>query len=170
MAVVALEKETISDMLYGFFDAYNRHDLDAVLAYCTEDVLWEDPTAGIVHGRQAVRSALGNVFRAFPDMKFPKDELDYFMSFDGTRAASSWRLTGTMKGPMDPPGYAPTGGTVDIKGVCLYVLEDGLIDHHTIIFDMIELGRQIDALPPAGSLMDKMAVRLQTLKARRKKV
>jgi steroid delta-isomerase-like uncharacterized protein len=168
MAVVTLEKQTITELLDGFFDAYNRHDLDALLGYCTEDVLWEDPTAGILHGRQPVRSALRNVFTAFPDMKFAKDEVDYFISLDGTRAASSWRLTGTMKGPLDPPGYAPTGGTVDIKGVCLYVLEDGLIAHHTIVFDMIELGRQIDALPPAGSLMDKMVVRLQNLKVRRR--
>ena len=168
MTVVVLDKHALSEMLDGFLDAYNRHDLDAVLAYCTDDVLWEDPTAGSLHGRHAVRSALSNVFRAFPDMKFGTDEVTYFMSFDGTRAASSWRLTGTMAGPLDPPGYAPTNGPIDIKGACLYELRDGLISHHTIVFDMIELGRQIDALPPAGSFMDKMAVRLQGLKARRK--
>lgn len=168
MAVVALEKQIVSDLLDGFFDAYNRHDVDALLGYCTEDVLWEDPTAGILHGRQPVKRALNTVFRAFPDMTFTRDEVDYFMSLDGTRAASSWRLTATMTGPLDPPGYAPTGGTVDIKGVCLYALEDGLIAHHTVVFDMIELGRQIDAIPPAGSLLDKMTVRLQIMKNRRK--
>lgn len=168
MTVVVLEKNALSELLDGFLAAYNRHDLDAVLAYCTDDVLWEDPTAGILHGRHAVRSALSNVFRAFPDMKFGADEVTYFMSFDGTRAASSWRLTGTMAGRLDPPGYAPTNGPIDIKGVCLYELRDGLISHHTIVFDMVELGRQIDALPPVGSLMDKMAVRLQGFKARRK--
>lgn len=168
MAVAALEKQTLSDLLDGFLDAYNRHDIDAILGYCTEDVVWEDPTAGILHGRQRVKAALANVFQAFPDMAFARDEVSYFMSLDGTRAASAWQLTGTMNGPMNPPGYAPTGGKIDIKGVCLYELEDGLIAHHTIVFDMIQLGRQIDALPPAGSFLDKMAVRFQMLKARRK--
>ena len=168
MAVAVLDKHAIDAMLEAFFDAYNLHDIDGVLGHCTEDIRWEDPTAGVLHGKRAVREALGSVFRAFPDMAFRRDELIYFMSFDATRAASSWRMTGTMAGALDPPGYGATNGPVDIKGVCLYELRDGLISHHTIVFNMIDLGRQIDALPPPGSLMDKMAVRLQRMKAGRK--
>jgi steroid delta-isomerase-like uncharacterized protein len=168
MAVAVLDKHAIDAMLEGFFDAYNRHDIEAVVDHCTEDIRWEDPTAGVLHGKPAVRKALGTIFRAFPDMGFAKNENVYFMSFDATRAASSWRLTGTMAGVFDPPGYAPTNGPIDIRGMCLYELRDGLISHHTIVFNMIDLGRQIDALPPQGSLMDKMSVRLQRMKAGRK--
>ncbi len=169
MAVAVLDKHAIGAMLDGFFEAYNLHDIDGVLAKCTEDIVWEDPTAGVLHGKDEIRKALGNVFRAFPDMTFGKKDKAYYLSFDGTHAASSWHLLGTMKGELDPPGYAPTHQPIEIKGVCLYELRDGLISHHTIVFDMIPLGRQMDALPPAGSLMDKMVVRLQRMKARRKR-
>lgn len=168
MAVAVLDKHAVGAMLDGFFAAYNRHDIDGVLAHCTDDLVWEDPTAGVLHGKDEVRKALGNVFRAFPDMRFGQDDMSFFLSFDGTRAASGWHLLGTMKGPLDPPGYAPTNRPIEIKGVCLYELREGLISHHTIIFDMIPLGRQMDALPLAGSLMDKMVVRLQRIKAGRK--
>ena len=167
MAVAVLDKTATTELLDGFFDAYNRHDVDAVLAYCTDDVIWEDPTAGVLHGRRQAQNAMRNVFRAFPDMHFVRHDSTYFLSFDGTRAASGWRMTGHMRGELDPPGYAPTNRPIDISGTCLYEFRDGLISRHTIVFDMIKLGRQIDALPPSGSFMDKMAVRLQRMKARR---
>ena len=60
MAVAVLDKHAIDAMLEGFFDAYNLHDIDGVLGHCTEDIRWEDPTAGVLHGKPAVRKALGH--------------------------------------------------------------------------------------------------------------
>ncbi len=169
MAVAALDQQAVGLLIDKLIDAYNRRDVEGVLACCTDDVYWEDPTSGAIRGKNMIRAALRTVFTAFPDLHFPKEELNYYMSFDGTRGASSWRLTGTMTGPMNPPGYAPTGHPVDIKGACLYEFRDGLISRHTIVFDMVDLGRQIGAIPAAGSLMDKLSVRLQRMKVSRRR-
>lgn len=167
MATTVLDQHAVGQLLDDLIDAYNRHDVDGVLSCCTDDVDWQDPIAGTMRGKDTIRGALRSVFAAFPDLHFPKDELIRYLSFDGSRGASSWHLMGTMTGHLDPPGYAPTKGPVSFSGTCLYEFRDGLISRHTIVFDMVDLGRQIGALPASGGVLDKMAVFLQRLTASR---
>ena len=142
------------DLLDEFLGAWNEHDADKVMSMCTDGTVWTVPSMPVYHGKPAARSYLDALLRAFPDMHF-----DYMVHTTGEqpKAAAAWHLTATMKAPLDPPGFAATRQPIDIDGVCLYEFENGLISRHDIVYDGLELARQLKALPRS----DRMAVLMQ---------
>lgn len=147
------------DLLDDFFTGWNEHDSERVLACCTDDTVWTVSSMPTLKGKAEARAYLDMMFTAFPDLHF-----DYTLhtSLDGSRAASEWRLTGTMEGPWVPPGFAATHKPVDMNGACVYEFADGLISGHAIVFDALEFSRQVRALPRN----DRIAVLLQRLMVR----
>ena len=61
-----------------WFDAWNRHDLDAVLAHYADDVEFTSPFAveltgradGTLRGLDELRSYFGRALAAFPELRF----------------------------------------------------------------------------------------------------
>lgn len=148
-------------------DAINSRDVEALLAECTEDVRFKDPAyPEPFRGKAAVREILSAIFVAFPDMTF-RLLGDPFLSLDRLRGGIRMEITATMSGPLDPPGFAPTDTPIRIDAVELYVFRDGLVSEIELIFDMLDLGRQIGAAPEAGSAADRFGVRMQRRKAKR---
>jgi steroid delta-isomerase-like uncharacterized protein len=146
--------------------AWNSHDPAQVVALCTEDVVWEDPlTERPERGREAVTEYLHAVWLALPDLRFIWPEGPY-ASFEGVKLALHWRVSGTMLGRMEPPGFAPTGRTFEIEGVDLLELRDGLVCAYSGFFDVRGIAQQIGALPAPGSRGERLAVRAQNLAAR----
>jgi steroid delta-isomerase-like uncharacterized protein len=150
--------------------AWNSCVPEQVTALCTEDVSWEDPlTERPERGRAAVADYLRRVWRTFPDLRFTWPEGPY-ASFDGTKLALHWSVTGTMLGELDPPGFAPTGRRIELDGVDLLELRDGLVCAYAGFFDARGVAQQIGVMPAAGSRGERMAVavqRLATVAARR---
>jgi steroid delta-isomerase-like uncharacterized protein len=145
--------------------AWNTRDPDQVTALCTEDVVWDDPiTDRAERGRAAVAEYLRNVWRAFPDLEFTWPEGPY-ASFQGIKLALHWRLTGAMLGPMDPPGFAPTGRRIDLEGVDLIELRDGLCCAYQGFFDRQSVAQQVGIAPSSGSQAERVAVGAQRLLA-----
>ncbi len=80
-------------------------------------------------------------------------------------------MTGTFTGDLQLWGkpalaYAPTGRRVEIEGVDVYELRDGLICHWMIHYDLLGLSQQFGLFPPNDSPMIGLLVRLQRLAAR----
>ena len=76
--------------------AFNRHDLDAIMAFFTDDCVFESPRGSEpwgtrFAGRDAVRAGLGARFEGIPDVHYGDDA--HFIA--GDRGASEWTLTGT---------------------------------------------------------------------------
>lgn len=150
--------EKIRTQIELLFRAYNQHDVDAILALLTEDVIFVDPNAAKpVNGRAAAAELISSQFTAFPDLHFPKEELVIFTA-PGGKAASRWHAVGTMTGPADPPGYLPTGKTADWIGMCSYEFRDGLIARHEIVYDVLGLTQALGLMPGTESLMTKTLV------------
>jgi predicted ester cyclase len=158
------------DFLQRLYAAVNAHDAQAVAALCCDDVVWDDPGAAeILRGRDAVyRFHRDTLFPAFPDMKAELLDGPY-LSLDGTGIAVRLRLSGTMTGPMVPPGFAPTGEHVAFETAEFSHFEGGLLARHNVILNMLDVARQIGAVPKAGSLGDRMGVWLQNVGAHLKK-
>lgn len=158
----------LPDVLRRLHAAVNAHDAEAVAALCAEDVVWEDPAAPEpLRGREAVRRFHRDImFRALPDVRVTLVD-GPFLSTDG--AAARLRIRGTMTGPLDPPGFAPTGNVVEFETAEFSRFEDGLLARHHVVLDMLDLARQIGAVPRAGGLADRAGVWLQHLAARRKR-
>ena len=148
--------------------AVNGHDAEAVAALCTRDVIWQDPAAREpLRGREAVyRFHRDIMFRALPDVSLKLVDGPY-LSFDHAGVAVRLRITGTMTGPLTPPGFAPTWGPVEFETAEFSHFDGDLLARHTVVLDMLGLARQIGAVPAAGSLGERVGVWLQHLAARR---
>jgi steroid delta-isomerase-like uncharacterized protein len=145
--------------------AWNSRDPEQVVALCTEDVVWADPiTERPERGRAAVVDYLSALWRAFPDLEFTWPEGPY-ASFQGIKLALHWAVSGTMLGPMDPPGFAPTGRRITLEGVDLLQLRSGLVSTYQGFFDVQTVARQIGAAPAPGSQAERVAVGAQRLLA-----
>ncbi|HTY78913.1 MAG TPA: nuclear transport factor 2 family protein [Candidatus Bathyarchaeia archaeon] len=86
---------TIKD-LEAFGDGWNRHDVDFIMAFMSDNPVFET-TAGPERcgkrftGREQVREAFAGVFKRFPDAHF--GEARHFIA--GDRGVSEWVFTGT---------------------------------------------------------------------------
>lgn len=104
--------------LQAFADAWNRHDLDALMRFMTDDCVFEasaGPDAcGARHvGRDAVASAFSDVWKTFPDAQWRSPR--HFVC--GDRGVSEWTFTGTR----------PDGSRVEVNGCDLFTFRDGRI-------------------------------------------
>jgi len=80
----------------AFTDAFNRNDLDGVMAWFGDDIVYEQFDGRVAQGRAAVREAFEPQFAgAFGRMWF--DEEDCFVDADAGRALITWTC-GTARG------------------------------------------------------------------------
>lgn len=155
------EVTDVRERIRDLFKALNDHDVERIVAMHTPGAVWMDPTLGEpVSGRAAIADQAAAIFRSFPDLHFELDETRIYVA-DPEHAASSWRWVGTMTGPIDPPGFAPTGKRASVEGACVYELDHGLLSRHTIVFDAMGLLRQIGLLPALDSAPAKVTASLQ---------
>ena len=106
------------ELLDRFADAFNRHDLDAVMSMMTDDCVFEASAGPQVNGQRsegqpAVRAAFAAVFEAFPDAHWAGAR--HFVA--GDRGVSEWTFTGTHKDAT----------RVEVNGCDLFTFRDGKI-------------------------------------------
>jgi len=161
--VDALFAQQFLQRLHG---AVNAHDADAVAALCCPDIVWQDPAAAhSLHGRDEVlRFHRDVMFPALPDAHIELIDGPY-MALDGKGVAARLRISGTMTGPLTPPGFAPTGGHLSFETAEFSRFEGGLLARHTVILDMLDLARQIGAVPKPGSVADRLGIWMQHMAA-----
>ena len=152
--------------LHRLHASVNAHEPEALAALCCEDVVWEDPAApATLHGRDAVAHFHRDImFPALPDVRVELLDEPY-LSLDGTGVAARLRIRGTMTGSLTPPGFAPTGGVLTFETAEFSRFRNGLLAHHTVVLDMLELARQIGAVPPAGTLAANVGMWMQHVSA-----
>jgi steroid delta-isomerase-like uncharacterized protein len=105
-------------LLDRFADAWNRHDLDGLMAMMTDDCVFEASAGPQVDGQRsegkpAVRAAFAAVFEAFHDARWANAK--HFIA--GNRGVSEWTFTGTRN----------DGGRVEVNGCDLFTFNDGKI-------------------------------------------
>jgi steroid delta-isomerase-like uncharacterized protein len=105
-------------MLQAFADAWNRHDVDALMTFMTEDCVFEASAGDEVwgtrySGRDAVRAGFAEVWATFPDARW--NATRHFVQ--GDRGVSEWTFTGTR---MD-------GTRVEVNGCDVFTFEGGKI-------------------------------------------
>jgi steroid delta-isomerase-like uncharacterized protein len=107
-----------AETLQAFTDAWNRHDIDALMSFMTDDCVFlsaAGPLAcGARHeGREAVRRAFAQAWQAFPDAQWRNGR----HWVDGERGVSQWTFTGTK----------PDGTRIEADGVDLFTFRGGRI-------------------------------------------
>lgn len=105
-------------LLQAFCDAYNRHDLEALLDMVSDDCIFEmsagaEPWGARHVGKHALRQALPWAWKAWPDARW--DDATHVVS--GNRGFSEWTFRGTDE----------RGQTTEVRGVDLFEIRGGLI-------------------------------------------
>lgn len=70
-----------------------------------------------------------------------------------------------MTGPLTPPGFAPTGARLRFETADFSHFEGGLLSRHTVVLNMLDLARQIGAVPQSGTLGGRVGVWMQHVAA-----
>jgi steroid delta-isomerase-like uncharacterized protein len=147
--------------------AWNSCDTDAMAELITDDIVWVDPALPEpARGIPAVQEFMRTSFQAFPDLRFSEPDPPHLSVEGGDQVAWAWTMEGTFRGPIDPPGFAPTGKRMQIDGIDVWHMRDGRIADYRAFYDMSDLVRQLGILPEAGSRAERMTVALQRLQVR----
>ena len=110
--------EANAEFLQSFAEAWNRHDLEALMSCMTQDCVFEasagpDACGTRYVGSPAVRAAFAKVWADFPDAHWGGAR--HFVH--GNRGVSEWTFTGTRA----------DGTRVEVQGCDLLTLRDGKI-------------------------------------------
>ena len=129
--------------------------MDRLLALMSEDIEYrDDGWPKPMRGHADVREFLEAIWRAVPDMTFELLSGPYVIPGE-PRAAFHWRGGGTHTGPLEPPGFAPTGRRWELDGVDFHEYRDGRACKLRIAFDMLSVSRQLGLMPAAGSRAER---------------
>jgi ketosteroid isomerase-like protein len=117
--VMAQSGNTITErFLQSFADAFNAHDVTAIMSHMTDDCVFEASAGPDVNGekftgRAQVKKAFEEVFATFPDARWSNGK--HFVS--GDRGFSEWIFTGTKS----------DGTKVEVTGCDLFTFKNGKI-------------------------------------------
>ena len=106
----------LEKVIAAYGEAWNRHDIEAILALHTEDSVFENHTSGgKAAGKAAIREILTAVFATFPDIRF--DARRVYVR-DGV-VTQEWTASGTLAVPYTSGGVTvqPTGKKISWNGV-----------------------------------------------------
>jgi hydroxyacylglutathione hydrolase len=130
-----------------YFQAIADHDLDTAVS------LWAEGGREYVRGQvdavapEGVRLFIGGLLEAMPDLRFEV----LSTTTEDERCGVHWRLTGTFAGPGEFAGVAPMGRAIDLEGLDLITVRDGLIQSNDAFSDSMTFARQVGMMPPQGS-------------------
>ena len=124
-----------ADTLKQVLDAFNRHDLDAIMEYFSDDCSFDfpkgpEPWGQRFVGKAQVREGLANRFKGIPDVHYADDQ--HWISVDGTQGVSEWTLTGTTT----------SGVKLNVRGCDLWEFHDGKITRKNSFWKLVEQANQ----------------------------
>src|SRR5512145_881045 len=113
----AMASAVTPEFLDAFGDAMNRHDLDAIMKFMTDDCVFESYAGPDVwgtryEGQDQVRAGFAKIWAVCPDARFGSAR--YFIC--GDRGVSEWVFTGTREGRR-----------IEVNGCDLFTFRDGKI-------------------------------------------
>ncbi|HTZ65049.1 MAG TPA: nuclear transport factor 2 family protein [Solirubrobacteraceae bacterium] len=130
-----------------YFQAVDAHKVDEAAAMWAPDGREDVRGQGVFIGPEGVREFIGGLIEAVPDMRMEIVET----TTQDERCVAHWRLTGTFAGPGTLSGVAPTGDRLELEGLDMLSVRDGLIQSNDAFTDTLELTRQIGMMPAQGS-------------------
>ena len=124
-----MSRQVTVETLKGFLDAFNRHDLDAIMECFAEECVFymprgAGPRGDRYAGKAAVRVGLSKRFEGIPDVHYGDDRHWACGDF----GVSEWTLTGT----------SVAGKRIEVRGVDLLEFADGRITRKDSFWKIVE--------------------------------
>lgn len=119
----------VTPSLQGFLDAFNAHDVDAIMAFFTEDCVLDTPRGPAPGGRRMVgpdevRKGIQARFDGIPDIQYT-DERHWT---SGDRGVSEWTIRGTQA----------SGEPIEVRGCDLFEFTDGRISRKDSFWKIVD--------------------------------
>jgi steroid delta-isomerase-like uncharacterized protein len=125
------EMKITVDTLKQILDAFNRHDLDAIMEFFSDDCSFDfprgpEPWGQRFVGKAKVREALAGRFKGIPDVHYGEDR--HWVSADGNMGVSEWTLTGTTTSQI----------SLKVRGCDLWEFRDGKVTRKNSYWKIVE--------------------------------
>src|SRR5829696_6083286 len=123
------EMEVTVDTLKKILEAFNRHDLNAIMEFFADDCSFEfprgpEPWGQRFIGKAQVREALAGRFKGIPDVHYGEDS--HWVA--GDKGLSQWTLTGTTT----------SGLNLKVRGCDLWEFKDGKVTQKDSYWKIVE--------------------------------
>jgi steroid delta-isomerase-like uncharacterized protein len=133
--------ETLIDR---YNQAWNAHDVDAIMAMHALDMVFENHTAGERAEGEAVREHVAAIFEGWPDLRFETRRL--YVRDD--LIVQEWTATGTHSRTLRRGDLVaePSGQLVRWDGMDIIPVREGLIVRKDVYSDSVSILRQVGLL------------------------
>jgi ketosteroid isomerase-like protein len=115
--------------LHALLDAFNAHDVDAIMSFFTDDCVSDTPRGPApggqrLVGKEQVRKGFQARFDGIPDIRY--DDGRHWAC--GDRGVSEWTIRGTQA----------TGESIEVRGCDLFELTEGKISRKDSFWKIVE--------------------------------
>jgi steroid delta-isomerase-like uncharacterized protein len=133
--------EAVEQLIGRYNDAWNGHDVDAIVSMHAPGMVFENHTAGERVEGDAVRDHIASIFAAWPDLQFATRRL---YAREGL-AVCEWTATATHTQTMRRSGLTaePSGARLEWEGVDVFPIENGLIARKDVYADSLSILRGV---------------------------
>jgi ketosteroid isomerase-like protein len=116
-------------VLKRVLDAFNRHDVDGIMEFFTDDCVFETPRGPAPWGRrligkEQVRRGFESRLAGIPDIQYGNDR--HWVS--GDRGVSEWTITGTDT----------SGNRIEVRGCDLFEFREGRVSRKDSYWKIVE--------------------------------
>ncbi len=126
---MANDKMVTVETLKQFIEAFNRHDLDSIMEFFSEDCSMDLPKGSKpwgtrFMGKSQIREGAASRFKGLPDVHYGEDR--HWVC--GNMGFSEWTITGTT----------PSGDRVEVRGTDHLEFKDGKIVRKDSYWKIVE--------------------------------
>ena len=119
------------ESLEEILEAFNRHDLDAIMEFFSDECSFDfprgtEPWGQRFIGKAQVREALAGRFKGIPDVHYGEDR--HWISANGNMGVSEWTLTGTTN----------VGVKLRVQGCDLWEFQNGKVTRKNSYWKIVE--------------------------------
>jgi steroid delta-isomerase-like uncharacterized protein len=139
-----MAQHPLREVIDRYNAAWNAHDVSAIVALHTPDMVFENHTAGERAQGEAVGGHIAAIFAAWPDIAFATRRL--YVRDD--LVVQEWTATAThtselRRGDLTAP---PSGRRIEWKGMDVIPFQDGLVARKDVYSDSVSVLRQVGLL------------------------
>jgi len=148
---------TEAERVWGaYIDAWNTHDLDAIVAVVAEQFLYDErpmTMSSPIQGKPAFREYLKSVFKMFPDLRIQTTLCDTASSV----AVAESLMSGTYAGRAGI--LLGKGRQISARVACVFEVAGGCLTQERLYWDRANAMRQLGVLSAIANAATTPAVR-----------
>ncbi|MGZ4359649.1 MAG: ester cyclase [Gaiellaceae bacterium] len=135
---------TLEAIVARYNEAWNRHDLDAIVAMHAPGMVFENVTTGERAAGDGVRDHIASIFASWPDLSFSGRRMHVREGL----VVQEWTAHATHVSPVLRGDLVlePTGKQIEWNGLDILPFEHGLLTRKIVYSDSAAILRQLGLL------------------------